>query len=86
MFQSSAVPAIIEVEDENDNAPAFEKPDYYALITENRKVGSSLIQVVAKDSDSGLNGAIRYSMTNGQGIFEINPNTGMSLCYPFPKN
>eukprot|EP00795_Rhopilema_esculentum_P002535 gene2535-730_t len=77
--KNSAVPVIIDVEDENDNAPAFEKPNYYALITENRKVGSSLIQVVAKDSDSGLNGAIRYSMTDGQGIFAMNPNTGLVL-------
>ena len=79
-FQQSAVSVIIDVTDENDNAPTFEKSSYYAMITENRKIGSSVIKILAKDPDSGSNGKVGYSLANTNGIFQINADNGM---FPF---
>lgn len=62
--------------DDNDNAPSFEKSSYYAIITENRKVGSSVIKVNAQDPDAGSNGQIEYSVANANGIFTIQPDSG----------
>ena len=76
-MQLSAIPVTIDILDENDNTPVFERPSYKAVITENRKVGSSVIQVKAVDSDFGLNGKVSYKIVGGDGKFEINSETGI---------
>ena len=78
-FQYTAVVVIIHVIDVNDNAPAFEKPSYNAVITENRKVGSSVIQITAKDPDADSNGQVVYSLGGANGIFKIDPASGIAL-------
>lgn len=50
----------IEVVDINDNSPVFLKEDYRTSFSENNVVGMSLLQVLAKDSDVGYNGEIRF--------------------------
>ena len=67
---------VINVVDENDNSPQFEKSSYVAVVAENRKIGSSILTIRASDPDSGMNGKVNYSMTGGDGKFEMNPNTG----------
>ena len=80
-FKYTAVPVIIGVTDDNDNAPAFENPSYNAMVTENKKVGSSVIQVRAKDPDFGPNGKVSYSLERANGFFAINAETGITWTY-----
>ena len=55
----------IEVGDTNDNPPVFQNVTYYAHMAENLPVGSSVVKVVAVDSDVGLNGEVsNYSSLN----------------------
>lgn len=73
---ASFIHCIILVEDENDNAPVF-SPSYYLLspVPEDVPVGTSIIQVVATDSDSGLNGDVFYSIlphSDPYGHFTVN--------------
>lgn len=60
---SSLIQCLVQVEDENDNAPVF-VPSSRLLppLPEDATVGTSVTQVVANDSDSGLNGDILYSI------------------------
>ncbi|KAM4618313.1 neural-cadherin-like [Polymixia lowei] len=60
---SSLIYCLVLVEDENDNAPVF-APTSHLLspLREDVSVGTSIIQVVASDSDSGPNGEIEYSI------------------------
>ena len=48
------------IKDENDNTPIFENANYYAKISENNEIGTSLIKVSATDVDLALNGQITY--------------------------
>ncbi|XP_052010943.1 protocadherin alpha-3-like isoform X2 [Xyrauchen texanus] len=52
---------IVNVEDVNDNIPVFSKSLYKARISENAPAGTSIVTVLASDSDEGLNGEIMYS-------------------------
>uniref|UniRef100_A0A671TFB6 Neural-cadherin-like n=1 Tax=Sparus aurata TaxID=8175 RepID=A0A671TFB6_SPAAU len=60
---SSLIHCLVQVEDENDNAPSFD-PSSRLLppLSEDVTVGTSIIQVSAADPDSGLNGEILYSI------------------------
>ncbi|XP_023271307.1 neural-cadherin-like [Seriola lalandi dorsalis] len=60
---SSLIHCLVQVEDENDNAPVF-APSSHPLtpLPEDITVGTSVIQLMATDSDSGLNGDILYSI------------------------
>ena len=75
--QASTKRIEILIADVNDHAPVF-IPDFYnAIIAENNKIGAPIIQVNAKDRDTGLNGEIRYELSGiAQDLFDINPVTG----------
>lgn len=55
----------INVLDENDNAPQFTEREYQVTVDEDVEIGKSLIQVLATDQDSGLNGMVRYFVVDG---------------------
>uniref|UniRef100_A0A3B4A3W0 Neural-cadherin-like n=1 Tax=Periophthalmus magnuspinnatus TaxID=409849 RepID=A0A3B4A3W0_9GOBI len=60
---SSFIHCVVLVEDENDNAPVFDPVSHLlSPVREDVAVGTSVIQVVATDLDSGLNGDIYYSI------------------------
>ena len=50
---------VINVVDENDNAPIFNETLYEANIVENARAHTVLMRVYARDSDSTLNGVVR---------------------------
>ena len=52
----------IDVLDDNDNAPKFDKPIYYVDMQENNLVNTTLIQVFANDSDQAENGRVTYEL------------------------
>ena len=62
--------------DENDNIPKFSQSVYQAAVAENRKHGSSVIQVTANDPDGGNNGKLTYSLFGGDENFKINSTSG----------
>lgn len=73
---SSFIHCVVLVEDENDNTPVFD-PSSHLLspLREDITVGTSIIQVVATDSDSGLNGDIYYTIlprSDPYGHFTVN--------------
>ncbi|CAF98271.1 unnamed protein product, partial [Tetraodon nigroviridis] len=54
---------VLQIDDENDNAPEFASSSHLLPpLPEDVPVGTSIIQVVATDTDSGLNGEILYSI------------------------
>ena len=69
----------INVVDVNDNAPRFANRSFVGRVAENKGPGTSVIQVVAVDEDSGSNGAMTYNISSGtgKGKFVIDPSTGL---------
>lgn len=76
--QVSYVTITVEVRDENNANPTFPRPNYNASISEAIARGSTVLQVVATDTDSGTNGRITYLITFGaKDDFKINADTGI---------
>uniref|UniRef100_W5KN59 FAT atypical cadherin 3 n=1 Tax=Astyanax mexicanus TaxID=7994 RepID=W5KN59_ASTMX len=71
----------IEVEvldvNENLNEPCFSEFAVRATVKENSRLGTSVVQVSAKDDDKGKDGVIRYSIKAGSGLgsFSIDEET-----------
>ena len=69
---------VFEIADENDNWPRFEQHSYEAYLTEEESI-RELIQVVAYDEDSGLNGELVYSISSknqASSFLKIDSKTG----------
>ncbi|KAF7386894.1 hypothetical protein HZH66_011346 [Vespula vulgaris] len=66
----------IEVLDLNDNLPEFEVDLYNISIVENLPNGFSVLQVIARDKDQGLNGEFDFRLYDPSGAFSIDPRTG----------
>ncbi|GIY81484.1 protein dachsous [Caerostris extrusa] len=78
---SSNVTLMVEVQDVNDNAPAFEKSEYKVNVLESLSVNSQFLQVTATDMDTGNNARLTYKMiANAEdpvsSKFGIFPNSG----------
>lgn len=70
----------ISVTDVNDNFPVFKSPSYTGNVLEDALVGTSVVQVSATDADIGLNGRIRYTLSEKDiedGSFVIDPTSGV---------
>ncbi|GMT19019.1 hypothetical protein PFISCL1PPCAC_10316 [Pristionchus fissidentatus] len=52
----------IEIMDENDNEPRFEKEKYVVRMSEEEKEGTVVLKVSATDADSGHLGTVEYSI------------------------
>uniref|UniRef100_A0A6Q2YIM6 FAT atypical cadherin 2 n=1 Tax=Esox lucius TaxID=8010 RepID=A0A6Q2YIM6_ESOLU len=69
---------IIEITDENDNAPIFTESSYQANLPENVPVGTSVLSVSAIDEDTGQNGFVTYAIANtNPSPFSIDPVSGV---------
>lgn len=68
---------LLEILDENDNSPKFERDNYLVSIPYDSSPGKSVIQVHAFDPDSLNNGDITYWIKNTHGMFEIDAKTGL---------
>jgi len=69
----------IIVDDVNDNAPKFEASSYSKSIPEDIFVGDTVLDVRARDLDTGSNADIQYSISNNGGVnsvFRIGQSTG----------
>uniref|UniRef100_A0A8K9XRK2 FAT atypical cadherin 2 n=1 Tax=Oncorhynchus mykiss TaxID=8022 RepID=A0A8K9XRK2_ONCMY len=69
---------VVEITDENDNAPTFTKPSYQATLPENVPIGSSVLTVSAIDDDRERNGFVTYAIANSApSPFTIDPISGV---------
>ncbi|KAM6939461.1 protocadherin-23 [Xenentodon cancila] len=70
---------ILKVSDTNDCHPVFEKNTYTISISEDAPLGSSLLQIQARDADEGLNSDIRYSIlkSSQKSLMSIDPQSGV---------
>ncbi|XP_054841872.1 neural-cadherin-like [Eublepharis macularius] len=71
----------VNVTDVNDNVPFFTSGTYEASVPEGAVIGSSVVQVIATDLDSGLHGKVRYVILKDPGedyqYFTIDPKSGV---------
>ncbi|XP_075775491.1 protocadherin Fat 3 isoform X4 [Pelodiscus sinensis] len=71
----------VEVVDVNENLYTPYFPDFAVIgsVKENARVGTSVLQVTARDEDSGRDGEIQYSIRDGSGLgrFSIDEETGV---------
>nr|XP_020474749.1 protocadherin Fat 3 isoform X4 [Monopterus albus] len=69
----------INLTDVNDNAPMFSHDIYTAVVSEDATIGEPVVQLIAEDVDSKLNGAILYSIISGDrdNQFFIDPLSGV---------
>lgn len=76
--RSSSVPAIITVNDVNDNPPAFSRAEYVVSLSEGASAGSEILRLSATDPDSAPNAEIQYSISSGDetGLFSVDQWTG----------
>ena len=56
---------LVNVNDINDNAPAFDRAQYSATVLEERPSGTFVAMVTATDKDTGTNAQLSYSITSG---------------------
>ncbi|XP_056235237.1 uncharacterized protein LOC130171316 [Seriola aureovittata] len=71
---------IIRVQDINDNPPVFPDEAYVAMVPEMANIGTSIIQVTARDADDptyGNSARLVYAITHGQDYFSVDPQTGV---------
>jgi len=66
----------INVEDINDNAPEFDKDNYYVRVAEDVKLNASILKVHAMDRDEGKNADVAYSIVSDTSLFSVNRQTG----------
>ncbi|XP_015772970.1 PREDICTED: protocadherin Fat 4-like, partial [Acropora digitifera] len=76
---NSTVNVLLSVKDVNDEVPTFSKPRYTASVSEQAQNGSSVLRVVAHDSDTGSNAQISYSIISGNELhwFGIDSASGL---------
>lgn len=78
----STIKVVVRVEDENDNAPLVRYPSFTDRasidVPVSASVGTLLARIQATDPDEGLNGALTYTLVNGNedGLFAIDRETG----------
>ncbi|ESP02720.1 hypothetical protein LOTGIDRAFT_62427, partial [Lottia gigantea] len=76
---SSNFSFLVTVIDENDNTPIFTNGRYFGKISENSRIGLSVLNVSASDQDRGQNGRIRYFLgPESAGHFKT-PSTPFTL-------
>ncbi|KAL4641472.1 protocadherin Fat 1-like [Arapaima gigas] len=73
----------IILKDINDNSPMFTENVYTVSVSEASVVGTSVLQVLASDSDSGNNKALFYQLVEGSNydsdFFQIDHKSGVIL-------
>ncbi|ESO95836.1 hypothetical protein LOTGIDRAFT_231995 [Lottia gigantea] len=76
--QKNSTAILVQVIDVNDNSPQFHGDRYMESIDEGAETGSSILQMVAYDLDSGKNKEITYSILNKPAYMPmlIDPRSG----------
>ncbi|XP_042288749.1 protocadherin-15-like isoform X6 [Thunnus maccoyii] len=80
--KTNTAKVFIEVRDENDHPPVFSRKLYIGGVTEDAKIFSSVLKIVATDKDTGNYSAMAYRLiipptAEGQDSFVIETYTGI---------
>ncbi|XP_068085239.1 cadherin-related tumor suppressor [Anabrus simplex] len=76
---SSECLVTINVVDANNNAPSFDRPEYFSPVPESASIGQRVLRVLATDeADFGVNAEVQYLKMGGNGsdLFDLARNTG----------
>ncbi|UYV64338.1 FAT4 [Cordylochernes scorpioides] len=75
---SSQVGVTVNVVDANNHPPTFAQSTHLSPVPYNGRLGLPVLQLVAVDEDTGVNGHLSYSVTGGNSshFFSINKTTG----------
>ncbi|XP_017277987.1 protocadherin-23 [Kryptolebias marmoratus] len=76
---NSSADVKVTVTDCNDNAPVFSSTEYHTQVSESTQIGTSLVQVSARDPDLGINGLMQYNIVSGndKSHFELDSQSGL---------
>uniref|UniRef100_UPI003AB00091 protocadherin alpha-8-like n=1 Tax=Centroberyx gerrardi TaxID=166262 RepID=UPI003AB00091 len=79
--RSGTLDIIVNVLDNNDNAPTFSMSLYKARLVENTPIGTTILSLNATDVDEGTNSEVVFSISKNEKdhileIFNIDPHTG----------
>lgn len=81
-IKNKTVQVRINLSDVNDNAPVFTEMAYHKNLSVNTASDTLVVRVKADDRDSGINGKVRYSLSNSgtdlatYNMFRIDAVTG----------
>ncbi|XP_041054608.1 protocadherin Fat 4 [Carcharodon carcharias] len=76
--KTGSINVVIQVEDVNDNPPAFSGNVFFATVAENSPCGTTVFKVNATDNDSGIHAEINYAIEDGHTeVFFIDSQTGI---------
>lgn len=81
-IKNKTVQVRINLSDVNDNAPVFTEMAYHKNLSVNTVSDTLVVRVKADDRDSGINGEVRYSLSNSgtdlatYNMFRIDAVTG----------
>lgn len=67
--QQTTVKVKVIVTDINDHDPVIQNSQFTEQVDENQSKGVRVVQIVARDPDSGDNGTITFSLAKGQNLF-----------------
>ncbi|GAB6027814.1 hypothetical protein CHUAL_002044 [Chamberlinius hualienensis] len=73
---SATAEVIVNVVDENDNTPQFEKELFTVVVPNDAKAGTRLLRLHVFDPDEGSNGEVTFWATNMYGLYDVNSTTG----------
>lgn len=67
----------INLSDENDNNPTFERTGYRAIVSEDLPLGTEILRLNARDPDEGPNAEVTFSLIEeASGTFSVDASTG----------
>lgn len=82
---SSVAKVKITILDENDNAPTFQKTNFYAGVNTMANINEFVSSLKATDPDSGPNGTITYFI-RASNLYKIGSNKSSGSIIPSPFN
>uniref|UniRef100_A0A3P9H6T8 Cadherin EGF LAG seven-pass G-type receptor 1a n=1 Tax=Oryzias latipes TaxID=8090 RepID=A0A3P9H6T8_ORYLA len=67
----------INITDANTHRPVFQTSNYQVILGEEKPIGSTVVEIIATDEDTGENARITYIMEDNIPQFKIDPDTGV---------
>lgn len=82
---NSHVNVSINILDENDNAPLFERANYYAGVNSMANINEFVAKVTASDADLGNNGTLQYYVSSAN-LYKYGSEKASGSIVPSPFN